>query len=836
MKKLRHSLVFTVLLSLIAALITACGGGSTVKISLNKSAATVMEGNTIELVATLEGTEGTVEWKSDAPSIATVNGYGLVTGIKAGTANITAKVGDKSATCVVTVVVEQSVKLDRKTVSSSIFDDVQLNATVKNITGSVIWTTSDPTIATVSDDGLVSALSAGVVTVTATVGGKSDSCEITFTAPDSGSTLAVTTEMSVYTVRKGDSLKIDAYVVIDGETEIAGGVFAYTPQDPSVATVNADGTIVPVAYGTTTVTVSGTVKGFSVTSATVTVNVRELVRVNSGFDGDNVNLYLTAGTTENPVSYTINATATIDGESATGGTFEYTTNDTDVVSVTGNVINAVGIGIAQINVRYTSANGESDQTVLRVIVSKSEITFSEELSLCNFNDNDVSGINFNGEITSVTVAGEQVAFALEGSTLRFTEHNATTGKGVDVIFETDTEKYICEAYIIDFAVSNKAELVEAFNHASEGKTSDQNQAANYTYIVLTNDIDMGGDYIPNGWYYFSGTLDGQGHTINDITAYAGIWLGLYHATIKNIGFINVKVINNDSGLLAAAATGNSIIDNVFIQGALGATSVLSNNAVGAVNWVQDGSVVQNSVFMLDASILAGTDKAVYAYATVGAGADNSYFVVPAATAYTNSAAEGEGMYTSIEAFKADSADILASLSSEYWEVYNGMLIFKSVKTFVSAPESISITNAETTVIAGSSLAVTTDTQGVKLTLKNAIAGVTLEGNVLTVADTVAGNTEITVVANYENVILGVKLTAEKVFTVKVAETVNETNVQVIAKNKETNFSYDLSSYGFGELDSVKFNGSDIEYTFAEGVVTIAKGAFASTDANVNIVA
>ena len=77
-------------------------------ISLNKSNADILIGDTLALTATVtpsDASNQTVSWVSSDENIATVTSEGLVTGINAGTATIMAKTddGDKTATCVVTV-------------------------------------------------------------------------------------------------------------------------------------------------------------------------------------------------------------------------------------------------------------------------------------------------------------------------------------------------------------------------------------------------------------------------------------------------------------------------------------------------------------------------------------------------------------------------------------------------------------------------------------------------------------------------------------------------------------------------------------------------------------
>ena len=75
----------------------------TVKISLNKTKISVKAGSSIILKAKVSGTSNKVSWSTSNSTIAKVKN-GKVTGIKTGVAKITAKVGSKKATCIVTVI------------------------------------------------------------------------------------------------------------------------------------------------------------------------------------------------------------------------------------------------------------------------------------------------------------------------------------------------------------------------------------------------------------------------------------------------------------------------------------------------------------------------------------------------------------------------------------------------------------------------------------------------------------------------------------------------------------------------------------------------------------
>lgn len=83
-------------------------------ITLDKTSVEIFKNQTVTLTATVSpaNTTDAVTWSSNDSSVATVNENGVVTGVSQGTATITAKAGDKTASCTVTVDPTWIVKLD----------------------------------------------------------------------------------------------------------------------------------------------------------------------------------------------------------------------------------------------------------------------------------------------------------------------------------------------------------------------------------------------------------------------------------------------------------------------------------------------------------------------------------------------------------------------------------------------------------------------------------------------------------------------------------------------------------------------------------------------------
>src|SRR5258705_51519 len=160
--------------------------------------ASVDLGQTAQFVATPMDSIGrvvaqSVTWASIAPAVATVDGSGLVTGVAEGTATITATSVGHNGTAVVKVrrrpsAPVASVAVSPTTASVGVGQTVQLTATPKDDSGNalagrvVTWASSAPAVAAVNGSGLVTGVTAGAATITATSEGQSGSAAVTITA------------------------------------------------------------------------------------------------------------------------------------------------------------------------------------------------------------------------------------------------------------------------------------------------------------------------------------------------------------------------------------------------------------------------------------------------------------------------------------------------------------------------------------------------------------------------------------------------------------------------------------------------------------------------------
>ena len=221
--------------------------------ALDKKTAALYTGKTVNLKATSNDKDAKATFTSSNTKVATVSSTGVVKGVKAGTATITAAYGNATATCTVTVKAS-SVKFAKKTVVVYKGKTATVKATLAGVS-SVKYTSSNNKVATVnSKTGAVKGLKAGTVTITATSGKLKATYKLTVKNP----TFSLT--KSSATIKKGKT------TIIKSKAAPAGKV-TYTSSNRKVATVTSKGVVKGIKKGKATITVkcNGITKKFVVT-------------------------------------------------------------------------------------------------------------------------------------------------------------------------------------------------------------------------------------------------------------------------------------------------------------------------------------------------------------------------------------------------------------------------------------------------------------------------------------------------------------------------------------------------------------------------------------------
>ena len=322
-------------------------------IELDSEELELIEGNSISLVATIlpeDAENQNVIWSSSNKAVASVKD-GEVTAVSVGEATITAKSedGGKKATCVVTVnpkhIPVSAISLDKTEVAMNPENKEVLTATIapENASNkSVLWSSSDESIATVKD-GEVTALKVGeaVITATSEDGGKKATCKVVVSAKHIPVS-SVTLDKEKVSLVLEDKMTLTATVTPDNASN---KTILWTSSDESIATVK-DGEVTALKVGEAVITATSEDGGKKATCK-VTVIAKPVPVTGVSLNKQKARIF---------INDELTLTATITPEDATNKTITWTTSNASVATVKNGVVKGISVGEADITVKTEDGN------------------------------------------------------------------------------------------------------------------------------------------------------------------------------------------------------------------------------------------------------------------------------------------------------------------------------------------------------------------------------------------------------------------------------------------------------------------------------------------------
>lgn len=394
---------FSLPILFVLALLGACGDNiepddGVESLSISQSSATISVGMTLRVRLDAEFDDGTsrdvsneAAWTTSNAAVASINGP-AITAESEGTATITATYGDQTATVAVTVSAAAltgiqvtpgnavtALGLTRQFTATGVFGD----GTNRDITNQVTWAVTPAAVATINPAGLVTPVSVGTATVTASSAGITASTTLRITA---ATLTSIEVSPASPTIADGTSVQLSATGIFSdsvngSHVQDLTTQVTWTSSNTAIATVTdealgSNGLVEAVAPGEVTITASlGTVSPITGT-ATVEVTEADLVSIAiepavlSLPDGATQQLTATGTFTDGPpqdVTNTVTWSSSAEAIATVSPTGEVT------AVAPGNAVITATQGAATRTVEVTV----TEATLLRVEISPAELSLPQ---------------------------------------------------------------------------------------------------------------------------------------------------------------------------------------------------------------------------------------------------------------------------------------------------------------------------------------------------------------------------------------------------------------------------------------------------------------------------
>lgn len=519
---------------------------------------------------------------------------------------------------------QPAVTLDVTEVSLDVYETTTLQATVTNSDQTVVWTSSDPAIATVVN-GKVTGVSEGSVTVTAKIDGASATCAVTvynsYTAP------VLKLERTYIPLPKEETYRLSVDTIWKGvpiDEPVSYTVTRDLDSEEGIATAElaSDGksiVVTAVEYGQVDFYVSASVRGVDlVQKFTVRVNNVDITFAidNVGQGDGKFTAALSLIATDNDTSeLTPNIKIFDKNDLVEGASVALVSDDANIVKVDNGKLIAVSTGETEVRGSYEGSEFIIACEVYRPTIALKEKVYFEMYRLAPKKNgvpteegkvstvtlpapNDSTVTQFVGVAQDATVGKVNVMTAFDSAKSELTVDasklpNATKDMG-DTTFVLNTDKavFTADAAVVTQAIRTQQEFGKWHEVA---KQQDADKWYWDGYFVLANDIDYNAQVYERYWNFdiavstsddthkwqdgnwlfgldsgaagFRGVFDGQGYTIDNmqiLVGGSGSIFGVLTSTgvVRNLSITGLTHYGQGSVIISGGA---GVVENIYIQ-------------------------------------------------------------------------------------------------------------------------------------------------------------------------------------------------------------------------------------------------------------------------------
>ncbi|MBQ7368321.1 MAG: Ig-like domain-containing protein [Clostridia bacterium] len=479
------------------------------------------------------------------------------------------------------------VDLKQEQVEMTIGDTQSLIAEYDKVDGeTLVFESSDPSIVSVDEKGVMKALAQGTATLTVKYGEATDSAEVNVSFGEFVPVLKIpTAKNDAVQLRTSDYVDLKGVVSFNGVT-FDNAELTYTLADKTLGTLTDDGVFTATKAGKTEIIITATWNGYTGETMNKTIEITALptveISVNRG-ENSGLTLYSLDDTV---LPYSVQCKEDgeeIDYEVAVMSSEKY-------INFTPQSVQSRGLaGYAELTVTCQDSLGNEYARIIPVTVEHTLVEREETLDYFSAYDGD-----FVGGATLRKLLGEDITAVKDGAgnALRVENNKAyalpTKGDmATETTFTIYGSTYALKANVKAYTrVIDEAEDFSIFHTSATTWQEFAVSPAFDGYYILSNNIDAG-NYMhakvseglisanasmamdtPEYKVYggLTGTLDGNGYTIDAMTFPAyGLFGHINGGAVKNVAFTNCRFTTSSSTAVLASYVYGSNINNLYLH-------------------------------------------------------------------------------------------------------------------------------------------------------------------------------------------------------------------------------------------------------------------------------